>query len=142
MTIYRYQPVSDAYTIYRAQGSEEAPIQELCTLDDGYVYFCGPEELPPQPPQITVEPTDLTPELREQIKTASPQCQLIYQRMQDKIRKKYCSEDEMYMTRIAVGHMSGTYVMEPHEPALIEEYQEFIEGVRAWGRAQRAELGL
>lgn len=117
-------------------------MQELCTLEDGYVYFCGPEELPPQPPQITVEPADLTPELREQIKTASPQCRLIYQRMQDKIREKYCSEDEMYLTRIAVGALSGAYAMEPHEPALIAEYQAFIEEVRAWGRGQRTMLGL
>lgn len=138
MKIYRYRPVSDAYTTYRAQGED---IDELCTLD-GFTYISGPDALPDQPAQITVEEVTLTDEMREAIKAASPQCQLIYQRMQEKIREKYCSEDEMYLTRIAVGQMSGTYEMEPHEPALIAEYQAFIEGVRAWGRAQRAELGL
>jgi hypothetical protein len=138
MKIYRYQKASDAYTVYRAQGED---INELCTLD-GYTYISGPDELPDQPAQITVEAVALTDELRERIKAASPQCQLIYRRMQEQIRARYCSEDEIYLTRIAVGQMSGTYEMEPHEPAMIAEYQAFIEGVRAWGRSRRAELGL
>lgn len=138
MKIYRYQKESDAHTTYNAIGED---VTELCTLD-GYTYISGPDVMAQQPPQVSLEEPTLTDELKERIKTASPQCQLIYRRMQEKIREKYCSEDEMYLTRIAVGQMSGTYEMEPHETALIAEYQAFIEGVRAWGREQRAEFGL
>lgn len=48
----------------------------------------------------------------------------------------------MYLTRITVGQMAGMYEMEPHEPALVAEYQAFIESVRQWGREERAKLGL
>jgi len=138
MKIYRYRPVSDAYTTYRAQGEE---VNELCTIDE-YTYISGPDELPGQPHQITVEAVALTDEMREQIKSASPQCQLIYKRMQEKIRAKYCGEDEMYLTRIAVGQLMGVYVMQPGEPEAVAEYQLFIESVRQWGKDQRSVYGL
>lgn len=138
MKIYRYQKASDAYTVYRAQGED---INELCTLD-GYTYISGPDALPDQPAQITVEETTLTDELREAIKTASPQCRLIYRRMQEKIREKYCAEDEMYFTRIAMGQLMGVYEMQPGEPEAVSEYQAFIEGVRQWGKDQRSVYGL
>lgn len=139
MKIYRYQKQSDAYTVYQAQGED---LQELCTLDDGYTYVSGPDDLPPQPNQITVEPVTITPELREQIKASSPHCRLINQRMQEQIRAKYSAEDEMYLTRIAVGVLQGSYVFEPDESDLVTEYQTFVEDVRAWGRVERAKIGL
>jgi hypothetical protein len=139
MKIYRYQKQSDAYTVYQAQGED---LQELCTLDDGYTYVSGPDDLPPQPNQITVEPVTITTELREQIKASSPHCRLINQRMQEQIRDKYSAEDEMYLTRIAVGMLQGSYVFEPGESDLVTEYQTFVEDVRAWGRVERAKIGL
>jgi hypothetical protein len=139
MKIYRYQKQSDAYTVYQAQGED---LQELCTLDDGYTYVSGPDDLPPQPNQITVEPVTITTELREQIKASSPHCRLINQRMQEQIRDKYSAEDEMYLTRIAVGVLQGAYVFEPGESDLVTEYQTFVEDVRAWGRVERAKIGL
>lgn len=138
MKIYRYQKASDAYTVYRAQGED---INELCTLD-GYTYISGPDALPDQPAQITVEETTLTDELREAIKTASPQCQLIYKRMQEKIRVRYCAEDEMYLTRIAVGQLMGSYEMQPGELEAVAEYQTFIEAIRQYGKEERAKIGL
>jgi hypothetical protein len=137
--IYRYRKESDDYTTYNAQGSD---VVELCTLEDGYTYISGPDDLPPQPNQITVEPVTITPELREQIKASSPHCRLINQRMQEQIRAKYSAEDEMYLTRIAVGVLQGAYVFEPGESDLVTEYQTFVEDVRAWGRVERAKIGL
>lgn len=140
--IYRYRKQSDEHTTYSLLTPEGC--QELATLDDGYtyVYVQDGEILPLQPEQITAEKVVLTEDLRRQIKDASPQCRLIYARMQERIRAKYCSEDEMYLTRIAVGQLAGLYEMEEHEPALIAEYQAFIEEVRVWGREERAKLGL
>lgn len=140
--LYRYQKTSDEYTTYGPQGEG---ITELCTLPDGFTYISVPEDgklSNVQPKQIKVEEVILTDELKEQIKTASPHCQLIYTRMQEKIRAKYCSEDEMYFTRISVGALSGVYTMQPGEPELIADYQIFIESVRQWGKDERAKLGL
>lgn len=137
--IYRYQKQSDAYTNYRAQGED---VVELCTLDDGYTYISGPDVMPTQLPQVKIEEATLSDEIRQSIKSTSPQCRLIYDRMQAKIREKYCSEDEMYLTRISVGNLMGTYVMESGEADMVQEYQTFIEGVREWGRSERAKYGL
>lgn len=139
--VYRYRKVTDDYTTYQAQGEN---LIELCTID-GITYISVPDDgrlLAEQPEQIRLEEVDLSGELKERVKNTSPLCQLIYARTQERIREKYSAEDEMYLTRIAVGQLAGIYTMQPHEPALIAEYQAYIESVREWGRAERAKLGL
>lgn len=139
MKIYSYRKESDAHTTYRAQGDE---VQELCTID-GVTYFTGPDVLPPQPVQISVAEVTLTDELREQIKAQSPACKLITARMQEKIKEKYPrTEDELFLARISVGQIMGTYTMTAEEQQEVADYQAHVEAVRDWGRAQRAELGL
>lgn len=100
--------------------------------------------LPSQPAQIagTVAPVTLTPELRDRIKAASPHCQFIDARMQDKIRARYSAEDEMYFARIGTGAALGKYAFEPGEEAALTEYGAHVETVRQWGRTERAKLGL
>jgi len=122
MKIYRYQKASDAYTVYRAHGEG---IIELCTLDDGYVYVCGPDVIPQQPAQITVEEVVLTDELREAIKTSSPQVRLINRRVVEKIRERYSVDDEFCALR------TGD-----------TDYLAYVEECRAWGAAEKAALGL
>ncbi len=95
-----------------------------------------------QPEQIQVEEPTLSDVLKEQIKAASPHCQLIYERMQVTIKEKYCDEDEKYLTRISIGQLAGWYTLQDGEMDLIMEFQTFIEGVRQWGRDERAKLGL
>lgn len=148
-SIIRYKKVQDQYTTYTLAEPEwsdvDAPhVTELATLDDGYTYVAVPEGVtfPDQPSQITVEPVTLTPELRDQIKAASPHCQLITQLMQDKIRSKYSQEDEMYFARIGVGSSLGVYTFEPGEQEEMISYGDFVESVRQWGRDERAKLGL
>lgn len=139
MKIYRYQKESDEFTEYRAQGDG---VQELCTLD-GYTYISGPEVLPDQPAQITVELVPEMPgDLKDRIKAASPICQLIHRRMQDQIAARFPLDEELFLARISVGALRGTYQPTAAEIAEIDEYQQFVEGVREWGRQQRAELGL
>ena len=41
-----------------------------------------------------------------------------------------------------VGQALGSYQMSPGEVAELMEYQAFVEAARAWGREQRAGLGL
>lgn len=148
--IIRYRKQSDAYTTYILRTPEPqddaSRITELATLEDGYTYCTIPDgtSLPEQPEQIAGSVTEVTldPVLREQIKTASPHCQLISQRMVEKIRALYTIDDEMYFARIGVGAANGLYQPSSDEMQAMTVFGEFVESVRQWGRNERAKLGL
>lgn len=149
-SIVRFRKVSDAYTTYQlrlpdSQGLDhQIRCTELATLPDGYTYVAVPAAvtLPEQPTQITVEPVTLTPELRAQIKAASVHCDLIAQRVEDKIRSRYTLNDEQYFARIASGAALGIYIFEPGEHDALVAFGEHVEACRQWGRTERAQLGL
>jgi hypothetical protein len=145
-SIVRYQKVTDAWTTHTLDAPVEAGCQELCTLDDGYTYVSVPDgvTLPEQLPAIaaTLETVTLTDALRADIKSASTHCQLIAERVIERIRAKYTVDDELYIARIAVGALQGSYVLLPGEAERIAAYQADIEAAREWGRQQRAALGL
>jgi hypothetical protein len=146
-----YRRVSDAVTTHylklpdSTQGAQAG--QEIATLPDGrtvVALFAGSTLPPDQPSAIaaSIETLTLTDALKEQIKAASPQVRLISDNMQRKIREVVSAEDEMYFARISIGALSGQYTMEPGEAAAVAAYGVFVEGVRQWGRDQRAALGL
>lgn len=119
-------------------------VTELAEIE-GLTYVSLPDglELPEQPPEIgSVAAVTLTPALYDAILAASPHCQLIDQRVQQRIRDRYSLEDELYLARIGVGTALMRYSMEDDEPALLAEYQAHVEAARQWGREQRAALGL
>ena len=145
-TIYRYIKASDQYTTHTLATPTDSGCTELCTLDDGYTYVAVPDgvTLPEQPAEIaaSVETVTVTAQLREQIKAASPHCQLINQRMLEQIRQKYSVDDELFFARIMIGAGAGLYEMQPGEANEVAAFKEHVEAVREWGRTQRAGLGL
>ena len=142
MHIVSYVKQADAYTVYQLNAPDST---ELCTMD-GVTYVSVPDDtLPEQPAPIAasvVDPVTLTTELREAIKAASPHCQLIHQRMEDKIRERYSLSDEQYFSRIASGAALGYYTFETGEAESLQAFGLYVESVRQWGREQRALLGL
>ena len=108
----------------------EDRITELCTID-GITYVSVPDNitLPEQPEQITVEEVELTDELKESIKSASPHVQLINDRVVAKIREIYSLNDEIKMIRLSPSEESAAY-------------NEYVEACREWGRVAKANLGL
>lgn len=124
--------------------------QELATLADGRTVvelFDGfVLDLANQPAAIKASietlPNPLPPELREQIKAASPHAALISKRMIDKIRAVYSIDDEMFFARIGVGAATGMYEPTAGEMQAMADFGEFVESTREWGRAERAKLGL
>lgn len=148
-SIVRYQKISTPYTVIQmalpdSMGVDDAlHCTELCTLD-GVTYVAIPAgvTLPEQPPEITVLPVDMTPEMREQIKSASPHCALIAERMEARIRSKYSLSDEAYFARIGVGAALGVYQFEPGEQDELLAFGAYVEACRQWGRDERAKLGL
>lgn len=144
--IARYQPVSDAYTVYRISGPDGdlgASITELCEID-GWTYISVPDAVTPAiPAQITTyQVVTLTNELRETLKAESPHGQLIAQRVIEKIRAKYPPDEELYFARIAVGALQGSYTLLPGEGEALMQYQADVETSREWGRQERIKLGL
>ena len=134
--IYKYQKITDNYTTYSLVEPDynlletEDRITELCTID-GVTYVSVPDSitLPEQPEQITVEEVELTDELKESIKSASPHVQLINDRVVSKIREVYSLNDEIKMIRLSPSAESTAY-------------NEYVEACREWGRVAKANLGL
>ena len=134
--IYKYQKITDNYTTYCLVEPDynlletEDRITELCTID-GITYVSVPDSitLPEQPEQITVEEVELTDELKESIKSASPHVQLINDRVVAKIREVYSLNDELKMIRLSPSEESTAY-------------NEYVETCRAWGKTKKATFGL
>lgn len=133
--IVSYQKHFDALTTKLIALPEDpethSPIgTELATID-GVTYVSLPDGaiLPPQPAEITVDPVELTPELKTAIAEASPHVHLIRERVAEKIAARYSVTDEIKLIRTAPS-------------AEFEAYNEFAEECRAWGRQQKAALGL
>lgn len=148
-TIYAYNKVLTDYTIIQMMLPSQHDIDstqhcaELCTLG-GVTYVAVPDGvvLPDQPPELTLSTPQITPELRDAIKLASPHVQLISQRMIDTIRARYSIDDEMYFARIGVGAATGMYAPGGDELQAMAEFGAFVESVREWGRAEKVKLGL
>jgi hypothetical protein len=135
--IYKYRKVTDEFTThclvepdYEREGGER--ITELCTID-GITYVSVPDSitLPPQPEQIVAEAVDLTfaPDLAAAIRAASDHIRLINDRVVERIRARYTVNDEIKMLRI--GPSPET-----------EAYNDWAEECRAWGRGEKALLGV
>lgn len=103
---------------------------ELATIDgETYVSLPDSSDLPDQPAEITVEPVSLTPELNVSIRAASPFVQMINRMVSEKIAERYSTGDEIKLIRTAPS-------------AEFEAYNAYAEECRAWGRSQKAALGL
>ena len=103
---------------------------ELATID-GTTYVSLPDGavLPAQPEEITVTPVELTPALKLAIKDACPFVRMICSMVAEKIAQRYSQSDEIKLLRTAPS-------------AEFEAYNDYAESCRAWGREQKALLGL
>jgi hypothetical protein len=147
--IVSYLKVIDQYTTYTLSGPDQGQgadqCTELCTID-GVTYASVPDgvTLPTQSAEIaeSVQLVEITDSLRDRIKLESPHVALISSRMVDTIRSAYSIDDEMYFARIGVGAATGLYTPGPGELEEMAVFGNFVEGVREWGRNERAKLGL
>lgn len=139
-SLHAYRKVITAINTFDISLPESAPGQrqgqEIATLADGRTIIClddGATLPAEQPAQIATSiealPSPLPAELRAQIMAASPHARLINQRVVEKIRAQYSVDDEIKMLRIAPS-------------AETTAWNDHVEACRAWGRAERAKLGL
>lgn len=132
--IVSYQKHIDSIRTVEIRLPEDVSMQrigtELATIN-GVTYVSLPDNtvLPEQPAEIAVAAVDLTPDLKQSISDASPHVKLIRQRVSDKIAELYSTGDEIKLIRTAPS-------------AEFEAYNAYAEDCRAWGRSERAKLGL
>lgn len=116
-------------------GQHQSLGTELATLRDGTTYVCLPSvaTLPTdQPAEIAasiIENVTLTAAQIAEIKAASPHVRLINQRVVDMIAAEYSMADEIKLLRTAPS---------PE----FDAYNAHAESCRAWGRTEKAKLGL
>lgn len=132
--IVRYQKFIDAERTVEVVLPEDENGQrvgmELATVDGAtYVSLPDSAQLPEQPIEIKVESVKLTPELKTVIEDASPFVRMIRQMVSDMIADRYSVGDEIKLIRTAPS-------------AEFEAYNAYAEECRAWGREQRAAVGL
>ena len=136
--ILKYQKVTDQYTTHCLVApdyniDDTGRITEHCTVD-GWTYITVPDGvvLPEQPEIISATLTEINfedePEAKDIINEVSPHIQLINDRVVEKIRLLYSINDEIKMLRVG--------------GADFEAYNTYVEECRAWGRAEKAKLGL
>ena len=150
-SLIAYRAAIDSVTTHTLK-LPEAPLgqqaaQQLATLPDGrtvVALFDGFTLPTNQPAAIaaSIEVLTLTDALKEQIKAASPQVQLIYTRTEAMIRDQYSPSDEAKFARIGVGAALGVYTFAPGEQADLVAFGAHCEAARQWGRDERAKLGL
>ncbi len=148
--LVKYKKYSTPYTTYTLNiplddnGNPKGV--EHCTLEDGYTYvgFYDVAELPEQPEEIfsSIELAELTPELKEKIKSLSPHCKLIAERVQQRLRSKFSLDDELYLNRIHSGSLAGMYQLQSGEQDMIIAFAQWVEECRQWGRNEREKLGI
>lgn len=91
---------------------------------------------------IEVLPTPLPAELSEAIRAASPHARLINARVQERIRAQFSAEDELKFGRIGTNQALGLGKASAAELQAIQAFCAHVEQCRAWGRGERAKLGL
>lgn len=135
-SIVSYRKSTDALTTRELRRPEDPvthqPLgREIAELD-GVTYYVLPDgaALPAgQPEGITPEIVTLTDELRARLRAASPHVRLINEQVRAAIAERYSYADEIKLLRTAPS-------------AEFEAYNAYAEDCRAWGRAEKAKLGL
>ena len=134
--IYKYRKILDQFTTHCLAEPDynlletDDRVTELCTIE-GVTFVSVPDSiiLPPQPEEITLEEVVLTEQLIADIRAASPHILLINDRVVAKIRERYNLNDEIKLLRIGLSEES-------------KAYNDYVEESRAWGRGEKAKLGL
>lgn len=133
-TIYKYRRITtegpDGTTLYFKNADEGDRALELAEVD-GWHYVSVPDtaQLPAQSTEIEWQAVTLDAALKASIQASSRAVQLINQGVVDQIRALYSVDDELKLLRTAPS-------------AEFEAYNAYAEDCRAWGREQKAALGL
>lgn len=146
MPMYKYRRIITTGpngTVLTFRAADDSAATEIAALDGWhYVHVPDGEVIPEQPGEIEWTAVTVTDDLRAQLRAASRHDALIRREIQRRIRAVYSVDDEQYFSRIGVGAALGAYQFQPGEQEALLAFGAFIEGLRDWGRAERAKIGL
>jgi len=146
MPMYKYKRITTPGpngTVLTFRAADDSAATEIAELDGWhYVHVPDGETIPDQRADIEWTSVTMTDELRAQLRAASRHEKNIKREIQRRIRAVYSADDEQYFSRIGVGAALGMYQFQPGEQEALLEFGQFIEGIREWGRAERAKIGL
>ncbi|WP_396189833.1 hypothetical protein [Flavobacterium sp.] len=133
-SIYKYRRITtegpNGTTLYFKNADEGDRALELAEVAGWhYVSVQDTAQLPEQPAEIEWQAVTLDAETKAAIMATSRAVQLINQGVVDQIRALYSVDDELKLLRTAPS-------------AEFEAYNAHAEDCRAWGRAEKAKLGL
>ncbi|MDQ7002674.1 MAG: hypothetical protein Q9N02_08340 [Ghiorsea sp.] len=118
---------------------------ELATVA-GITYVSIPASavLPTQPSEIkaSVKTVVLTASEVASIKRVSPHVGLINNRVVDKIRVEYSAEDELKFARLSIAALDPAITVSAADKQASVAYQAAVEAARAWGKVEKAKMGL
>ena len=146
MPMFKYQtyttPGPFGSTISKAQ-TDTLDLLEVAVLE-GWRYVFAPEgvAVPQQPPEIQWQPADLDAATLARLKEASPAYQAVGDEIQSRIRERYSAEREASFARLGAAAALGLHELAEEEKQEFKDYNDYVEEVRRWGRAERAKFGL
>ncbi len=146
MPIYKYQRITTPGpngTVVTFRAADDSEATEIGALDGWhYVHVPDGEVIPDQPADIQWTAVTMTDDLRAQLRSVSRHDAMIRREIQRRIRAVYSADDEQYFSRIGVGAALGMYAFQPGEQEALLAFGQYIEGIRDWGRQERAKIGL
>ena len=119
---------------------------ELCTLGDT-TYFAIPGTVLPTGQsseiQSSIKATTLTDVLNDQIRAASPHCQLINSRRRQRLLGAgYSADDQDYYIHLHIAMQIGAVPANAKRTATLAAYVEAFKVAYLWAESQYAALGL
>ena len=141
--IIEYKKVITSQNTYELRGVEGA---ELCTIGDT-TYFVIPGTVLPTGQsseiQSSIKATTLTDVLNDQIRAASPHCQLINSRRRQRLLDAgYSLDDKDYYIHLHIAMQIGAVPANAKRTATLAAYIEAFKVAYLWAESQYAALGL
>ena len=141
--IIEYKKVITQTNTYELRGVEGT---ELCTIGDTTYFVIPGTALPTgQATEIqgSIKATTLTDVLNDQIRAASPHCQLINQRRRERIEAAgYSKDDTDYFIHLHIATVIGIVPVNAKQIAALAAYITAFKTAFVWAEQQYAELGL
>lgn len=146
MPMFKYQPhVTEGPfgTMTGMAQTADFDLIEVAVLDDWhYVFVLESVTVPKQPSEIQWQPADLDAATLARLKEVSPAYQAIGDEIQNRIRERYSAEREASFARLGTAAALGLHELTNEEKQEFKDYNDYVEEVRRWGRAERAKFGL
>ena len=141
--IIEYKKVITQHNTYELR---EVEVTELCTIGDT-TYFVIPGTAPPTGQaseiQSSIKATTLTDVLNDQIRAASPHCQLINRRRREKLEAAgYGNDDADYFIHLHIATVLGIVPANAKQTTALAAYITAFKTAFLWAEAQYAALGL